>query len=129
MPDVDTADRQRLQGQAEVEVRQAVLLVLCTEQSGTRVAAGRAKSADLEIVGIIANAAVQNDLIVVVGGVDHIAAGGIDRDLGREAGPLRVGIEGSERELRRKDTCADDVSARRSAGKRFRAEASVFIDA
>jgi len=59
-----------------------VLLFLRTKR--VRPIVHRAETARLDVVVIIANAAIQNDEVVIIGGVDQITACGVDGDLGRQ---------------------------------------------
>ena len=124
---VNAAVRQRLEGDAEIEVRQSVLLVLRVEN--VRYAVHGAEAAGLDVVIVIANAAIEDHEVIVVGGVEQIEALRIDGDLGWPAGPGRVAADIGERELRIKDIDLGDVSAGGSARKLLRTHADIAVDA
>ena len=90
----------------------------------------RAETAGLDVVVVVANAAVEDDEVVIIGGVDQIDARGIDRDLGRQAGQHRRLPNGSKRELRIEDAHAGQRSrAAEATRQRFGTEAGIFVDA
>ena len=104
-----------------------MLLLLRIENIGPIVL--RTETAGLDVVIVVANAAIEDDEVVIIGGVDQIAARGVDRDLGRQSGPLRIAASVRKGELRIVDAGSDYVAAGISARQRFGTEARIFVDA
>src|SRR5437764_8487214 len=90
----------------------------------------RAETTHFNIVVIKANAAIEDNEVIIVGGIDQIAARGVDRDLGRQSGPLRIAASVRKGELRIVDAGSDYVAAGISARQRFGTKAArIFVDA
>ena len=125
---IDTGVRQRLVDNAEVVIRQPEIRRLRTER--VRFTVHRRKPVRVDAVIVIADAAIQEQHVVPVGGVEHVNALGIDADIGRKAGELRIGAERKIGELRAEDIDAGHRSAGvGAAGQRFRHQPVIFIEA
>src|SRR6185437_11478142 len=85
--DIDAGDRQRLYRGAEIEVRHSEIRSLVApgaHRSRRRAYVG--PTTRLDAVVVVTDPAVEDDQIVVVGGIDQVTAHGIDGDLRRLPG-------------------------------------------
>src|SRR5690242_9060094 len=125
--DIDAAVRLRLEGEAEIEVRDSEVRRLLAEDGPTT---NGAVTGRLDRVIVIANAAIQNDEVMVVGGIEDIAALRVDADVGRPR-PKRRRTERKQGVLGRKYVNPAELARTRKgrrAGRDFRTETGVIVD-